>query len=124
VAGLLGDLAQRGLHLVRVGRRAASLREAPVPAVAVAQEQQAQRAAVAPVQDDAAGETGHGGVPPVGVREADDRIRRTMNATCPDAEDAEAVCATRMRSAEARVLSNERVRGGCHRIVAAVEGGW
>ena len=47
-----------------------------------------------------------------------------MNATCPDAEDAEAICATRMRSAEARVLSNERVRGGCHRIVAAVEGGW
>lgn len=47
-----------------------------------------------------------------------------MNATCPDAEDAEAVCATRMRSAEARVLSNERVRGGCHRIVAAVDGGW
>ncbi|HZJ69423.1 MAG TPA: hypothetical protein VFF36_00695 [Planctomycetota bacterium] len=47
-----------------------------------------------------------------------------MNATCPDAEDAEAVCATRMRSAEAKVLSNERVRGGCHRIVAAVEGGW
>jgi dihydroorotate dehydrogenase electron transfer subunit len=44
-----------------------------------------------------------------------------MNATCPDAE---AVCATRMRSAVARVLVNERVRGGCHRLVAAVSDGW
>jgi len=47
-----------------------------------------------------------------------------MNATCPDREDAEALCAARMRSAQGRVLSNERVRGGCHRIVAAVQGGW
>lgn len=58
-----------------------------------------------------------------------------MNATCSDAhnakdahgagaQDAEALCTTRMRSARARVLSNEKVRGGCHRIVAAVEDGW
>jgi len=60
----------------------------------------------------------------VGGQKADDRIRRTMNATCPDAEDAEAVCATRMRSTAATVLENERVRGGCHRLVVAVDGGW
>jgi hypothetical protein len=59
-----------------------------------------------------------------GGREADDRIRRAMKATIPDAQDAEALCGSRMLSAAARVLGNERIRGGCHRIVAAVKGGW
>ncbi len=47
-----------------------------------------------------------------------------MTATRPSAATRRDAGSARMRSVVARTLLNERVEGGCHRIVAQVDGGW